>query len=339
MKRLVSIIAGGQYGSEGKGKVAYFWTKKICATVAVRVGGSNSGHTVYDDNNNEHIFRMLPTACLLDNVVSVLPAGAYIDVDVLKKEIDREDIKRDTLFIDPNAVIIDDGCILKEKNGNLRDKIGSTLSGTGAAVIRRVGRLKDVTFAKDCEELKKYLCDTKSYMRQVLDRGDRIVIEGTQGYGLSNIHAKLYPYATSRDTTVAGFLSETGLSPLDVEHVVLVIRAFPIRVAGNSGPLNNEVDWNIISKESGCQGEIKEFTTVTHKVRRVARFSSDVVKDAICANNPDVIVLNHIDYIDWKGREGLAFTEEQKLFISKVENSINRHIDFIGNGKASLCEN
>ena len=83
----VSIIIGGQYGSEGKGKVACYWANQMKAVAAVRVGGSNSGHTVYDRNGNMYAFRMLPTACILGDMISVLPAGAYIDVPVLLEEL------------------------------------------------------------------------------------------------------------------------------------------------------------------------------------------------------------------------------------------------------------
>ena len=55
--------------------------------------------------------------------------------------------------------------------------------------------------ADDAPELQGYLKDTRSEVRQLLDAGKRIVIEGTQG-----------PKATSRDTTAAAFLAEAGLT-------------------------------------------------------------------------------------------------------------------------------
>ena len=64
----VSIIIGGQYGSEGKGKVAYLWAKKMKAKAAVRVGGSNSGHTVYDEDGNVW-WMMLYLFCLQDHIL------------------------------------------------------------------------------------------------------------------------------------------------------------------------------------------------------------------------------------------------------------------------------
>lgn len=45
----VTIVFGGQFGSEGKGKVAHYFAKKEKADYCIRVGGSNSGHTVYRD--------------------------------------------------------------------------------------------------------------------------------------------------------------------------------------------------------------------------------------------------------------------------------------------------
>lgn len=332
----VSIVIGGQYGSEGKGKVAYYWTKKINAVAAVRVGGSNSGHTVYGEKGVCYALRMLPTASILKNVVAVLPAGSYIDVSVLMEEIRQTEIAPGYLKIDPNAVIITEEHKAKEREFNLREKLGSTLSGTGVALMERVIRKDTLLMAKDVPELASYLCDTKNYLRGLLDRGESVVIEGTQGYGLSNYHANTYPKVTSRDTTAAAFLAETGLSPLDVEHVLMVIRTFPIRVAGHSGELKEEIDWGTVAKESGAQEYFEEKTTVTHCVRRVARFTADIVKEAIQANRPDIIVLNHMDYIDFSNKNAESLSEKQKIFLAEVEEKIERKISYCGNGEMKI---
>ena len=102
----VSIVVGGQYGSEGKGKVAYYWANKMNAAAVVRVGGSNSGHTVYGAGGSRHALRMLPTASIFNQITSVLPAGAYIDIPVLMKEIEETSIAMEKLKIDPNAMVI-----------------------------------------------------------------------------------------------------------------------------------------------------------------------------------------------------------------------------------------
>lgn len=59
----VSIIIGGQYGSEGKGKIADFWAKKMNASAVVRVGGPNSGHTVYTAEGKRMAFTQIPAPC------------------------------------------------------------------------------------------------------------------------------------------------------------------------------------------------------------------------------------------------------------------------------------
>src|SRR5688500_17946900 len=88
----VSVVAGGQVGSEGKGKVAQFLAETLDAAAVVRVGGVNSGHTTMAARTNAQIFRQLPTAAVLPDVVSVLPAGSYIRVPVLLDEIDRSGV-------------------------------------------------------------------------------------------------------------------------------------------------------------------------------------------------------------------------------------------------------
>lgn len=333
----ISIIIGGQYGSEGKGKVSDFWARKMEAAAVVRVGGPNSGHTIYSSNGKQMAFTQIPTSCLRNNVLSILPAGSYINLQKLQKEIEMANLKPDRLVIDANAVIVDSDCEQREKDLMLRESIGSTLSGTGRAVSKRVMRT-NVTLAKNVLALVPFITDTKALMRSLLDDGRHIVIEGTQGYGLSNLHSKCYPYATGRDTTAAGFLSETGLSPFDVDHIVMVLRAFPIRVAGNSGPLPNEITWEMVSKESGATRKICEYTTVTKKIRRVARFDPVLVRDAIIANRPNIIVLNHVDYFDMKqhGKVNLSKRQIEKVF--DISDSIGCRINYIGNGPNTILQ-
>ena len=73
----VSIIAGGQFGSEGKGKVSFEIAKRTSAKYVVRVGGTNSGHTVVDEKGRATALRQLPAGGLAcPSTVSVLPPGS-----------------------------------------------------------------------------------------------------------------------------------------------------------------------------------------------------------------------------------------------------------------------
>lgn len=325
----ISIVVGGQFGSEGKGKVAHYFAKKLEASFAVRCGGPNSGHTVIDKQGNTRIFQQLPTAAILPDVNLAICAGSYIDIDILLKELQETGVTSDRLIIDPDAVIITKETKERERKSGLVDDIGSTGSGTGAAVAARINREESLTFARDIKELSSFIQDVPNLLREILDNNKRIIIEGTQGFGLSLLHSRYYPYTTSRDTTAAAFLAETGLSPFDVDDIIMTIRAFPIRVAGNSGPLVNEIDWETITKEGLHEQPISEKTSVTKKIRRVARFSTQIVKSSILTNHPSKIVLNHLDYLN---------DQSCQNFIENIERSLSIKIDYLGFSRSRLIE-
>lgn len=334
----VTVVVGGQFGGEGKGKVTHYLAWEMGAKAVIRVGGSNSGHTVIDPTGKALILRHLPTPSILPDVMCILGAGSYIDVDILFDEIARTGLPADRLLIDPNAVVVTDDEINAEKNSSLRNSIGSTQSGTGAAVIKRISRDNSVLLAKDDERLKQFVRPVVPYMRELLSRGERIIIEGTQGFGLSLLHSPHYPYATSRDTSAAAFVSEAGLSPLDVDDIVLVIRTFPIRVGGNSGPIPYEIDWSVVTEESGSCNYLLEFTSVTKTERRVARFDKNVVIKAIESNQPTRIVLNHLDYVDTNITVA-NISDKLLKYLNMVESTIARKINFIGYGRNEIKVN
>ena len=56
-----TIVVGGQYGSEGKGKVVALHAATMEEPWVVRCGGPNSGHTVWLDGR-ERVLRQVPTA-------------------------------------------------------------------------------------------------------------------------------------------------------------------------------------------------------------------------------------------------------------------------------------
>jgi adenylosuccinate synthase len=192
--------------------------------------------------------------------------------------------------------------------------------------------------ASEEAELLPYIKDTAEIMRDALSAGQRILIEGTQGFGLSPIHGEAWPKCTARDTTAAAFLSEAGLSPMDVDEVVLVLRCHPIRVAGDSGPLVGETSWETIRQESGSTFPLDEYTSVTGRLRRVGHFDAELVSKAINANQPTRIVLNHLDYIDCAVRGTAQLTPLAEHFIDRIERSIGRRITDYGTGPATVAQ-
>jgi len=334
----VTVIVGGQFGSEGKGKVAHYLAREQCATVAIRVGGANSGHTAIDATGTPRVFRVLPTPALLKEVKCVIGAGSYIDVDVLLTEVEISQLPPEQLLIDPNAFVITDAHKDIENQWGLVERVGSTGSGTGAAVIERISRRSKNHLARHDPRLSRYTrLSVPDFLRSVLRRGEQVIVEGTQGFGLSLLHSQDYPKATSRDTTAGTFVAEAGVSPRDVSDVVLVLRAFPIRVAGDSGPLAHEIDWATVGREGGWSEGPVEYTSVTGKIRRVARFDPSIVREAINVNYPNVIVVNHADYFDRVAHDSKKPTEVVRKNIDKIEDLIDHQIDLIGLGPSSLC--
>lgn len=331
----VSVIFGGQWGSEGKGKTTYFFTKKLNASAVVRVGGPNSGHTIVTDGGEKMIFRILPVVSVLEGVACVLPSGSYIDINTLKKEVQASKIHKGLLKINPNAVVMRKSDSLNEENISLNKRIGSTESGTGSAVISRIKRNSDVLLAKNCRELQPYLCDTTDYLRNELNKSHEIIIEGTQGFGLSLLHAKEYPFTTSRDTSAAAFVSEAGLSPFDVKNIIMTLRTFPIRVAGNSGPLPQEITWKNVSEIARSNSLLLERTTVTKKIRRVAKFDIEVVHRSITANCPNIIVLNHCDYFDYSINNQAFLSAYAENGVKQIEAQIGR-VNYVGTGDRTI---
>jgi adenylosuccinate synthase len=186
--------------------------------------------------------------------------------------------------------------------------------------------------------MSEYLTDVSDEVNKALEGEKKVLVEGTQGFGLSIYHSDHYPKTTSRDTTAAGFLSEVGVSPRLVTEIVVVFRTFPIRVAGvQAGPLKDEITWEQIQRESGYPHPIEERTTVTNKVRRVARFDWDLVKQAIQINRPTRLALNGLDYIDFSNRaktDWSQLSQRARQFVHRLEENIEAPVFFLGTGPA-----
>src|SRR5258708_41482 len=128
-----TIVVGGQYGSEGKGKVVALLASGLTSSWLVRCGGPNSGHTVTIDGS-DIVLRQLPCCAQPQKATFCIPAGCASDEAVLLGELNMLNIDRNRIIVDPRAVIVTEQDREDERRA-LRD-IGSTCSGTGAALIR-----------------------------------------------------------------------------------------------------------------------------------------------------------------------------------------------------------
>ena len=82
----VTIVMGGQWGDEGKGKL----TDRLASEAEVNIranGGANAGHTVQTDQG-VFKFHLVPSGILNPRALSILGAGVVVDPKVLIDEMD-----------------------------------------------------------------------------------------------------------------------------------------------------------------------------------------------------------------------------------------------------------
>ncbi len=331
--RCVDVLIGGQYGSEGKGNIVSYLAREY--DVMVRVGGPNAGHTVASPRG-PYTYHHLPSGARDVSARLLLGPGMTIRLLGLLKEIEECNIGPDRLFIDPQATIIEDED-LEAEQVHLVSTIASTGSGSGAAAARRIlGRGKNtIRLARDVEELRRYVGTQGNYHGCTTDRleeayrnGHSILLEGTQGSGLSIFHGD-YPHVTSRDTNVAGCLAEAGISPSRIRKILMVIRPMPIRVGDpdgdqghTSGQLKHGTTFDEIAEFAGLEGtalNAAEKTSTTRRNRRVGWFEWDQFRKACALNAPTDIVLTFADYLKSSNSKARRFEQLDPDTIKFVE--------------------
>lgn len=303
-------LVGAQFGSEGKGVVAAALAHSFRG--AVRVGGPNAGHSLYKDGE---LFKMrsIPCAWVNGQAVLMIGAGAVVNPVVLQQEWEDiynrwsgSDRPMPTIIIDPQAVLITPDMEHTEAE-TIRASIGSTAEGVGEARVSKVQRRGGAILARDYDWPNYVeIGDVASLAADLMDVGGRVMLEGTQGSGLS-LHHGHYPYTTSTDTNASGIAAEAGIAPSKVKCTHLVIRTYPIRVAGNSGPMGEELEWDALMEQFEITAP--EQTTVTKKTRRIARYDEAQVDRAVLLNAPCGLWVTFADYLDPSIRGSQSFTE------------------------------
>ena len=139
------VVAGMQWGDEGKGKVVDFLTRY--ADLVVRhQGGNNAGHTVVV-GGKQTILHLIPSGILHGDKICVIGNGTVLDPGVLIQELDtlREagQVVEGRLFISSNAHIImpyhKELDKLQEKFRG-KNRIGTTGRGIGPAYADKADR-------------------------------------------------------------------------------------------------------------------------------------------------------------------------------------------------------
>ena len=225
-----SILVGGAWGDEGKGKCITYLCDNDKPDIIARAGvGPNAGHSV-EFNGEKYGLRLTPSGFVHTDAKLMIGAGVLVNPDVLFSEF--ENLKKynvkERMCVDPRCAIINEDHMTRDKSSeHLAKKIGSTGSGCGPANSDRV--MRTIELAKDIPELEEYITDVSMACNEAIDNGENVFIEGSQGFALSLYYGS-YPYVTSKDTTASTFAADVGVGPTKVDEVIDVFKAYISRV-------------------------------------------------------------------------------------------------------------
>ena len=117
-----TVVVGGFFGDEGKGKIISYLAIKDNPKIIVRGGaGPNAGHTIRDGDKVYKV-RMLPSGFLNKDAKVMIGPGVVINPDILKKEIQDFNVSGRS-FIDKHCGIIEETHLTRDSKGELKEKI------------------------------------------------------------------------------------------------------------------------------------------------------------------------------------------------------------------------
>ena len=318
------VLVGGFFGDEGKGKIVSYLSKNDNPSIVVRGGaGPNAGHTIKDGNTTYKV-RMLPSGFLNKNAKVMIGPGVVVNPEIFFKEIEEYDVSG-RAFLDKHCGIIEQNHLEEDSKGRLKEKIGSTGSGTGPANAERA--MRTLKMAKDIESLSSYVVDVPNEVNSALKDKKNVLIEGTQGTHLSLWHGT-YPFVTSKDVTASGICADVGLGPKSVDEVMVVFKAYLTRVG--TGPMANELSAEETEKKGWA-----EFGTVTGRPRRAAEFDFDLAQRAVMLNSATQLAITKLDvrFPECAGVKSFNdLTSEAKSFIKNIEEKLQVPVTLIGTG-------
>jgi len=323
-----TIVVGGHFGDEGKGKIVSYLCDKDKPSIIARGGvGPNAGHSVVKDGKKYGI-RMIPSGFVSENARVLIGAGVLVNPNVFLDEIEliKDFNPEGRVGVDFRCgIITEDHIVADTKNKYLSKNIKTTGTGCGPANVDRASRT--IKLAESVPELKPYLCDVSEEVNDAVDKGENVLLEGTQGFGLS-LYYGTYPYVTSKDTSAGSIAVDVGIGPTKIDEVMVVFKAYTSRVGG--GPFPTQ-----ISEEEAEKMGIIEHGTVTGRRRSIGTFDWDLGKKSVRINGATQLAVNCIDkmFPDAVGAKTWNdLPTEAREHIKKIEEVLKVPVTLVGVG-------
>lgn len=269
--------------------------------------------------------------CIIGNGVVIDPAVLFEEVEALKSRdvsVDRLFVSDRAHLIMPYHLQLD--ALEEESLGS--GAIGTTRRGIGPAYMDKAGRLgirtgdlleKDAflerlrlvldqknriltrvyqaqplvleeIYEKYChygELLAPFIRETDLMVEEALERKEKVLLEGAQGT-LLDVDFGTYPYVTSTTTMTGGACSGLGLSPLKLDEIAGVFKAYITRVG--SGPMPTE-----LLDETGelIREHAHERGATTGRPRRCGWFDAVVGSFSARVNGFSSFILTRLDIL------------------------------------------
>lgn len=142
------------------------------------------------------------------------------------------------------------------------------------------------------ERLKPHIRETSHIIREALERGDMVLLEGAQGT-LLDPDFGTYPYATSSSSLAAAGCVGAGISPAYLKEILGVFKAYCTRVG--AGPLPTE-----LNDETGelIRHLGQEYGTTTGRPRRCGWFDAVASRHSRLINGFTGAIITRLDILD-----------------------------------------
>ena len=141
-------------------------------------------------------------------------------------------------------------------------------------------------------ELAPYITDTSRLLNERLDQGAVLLCEGAQGTHLDLDHGS-YPFVTSSSSTAGGACTGLGVSPIRIDGVIGVIKAYSTRVGEGPFPTEQENPQGDLIRKRG-----REFGSTTGRPRRCGWFDAVVARHSVTINQVESLALTLFDVLD-----------------------------------------
>ncbi|MCL5773814.1 MAG: adenylosuccinate synthase [Firmicutes bacterium] len=196
---------------------------------------------------------------------------AYVDkvarsgirvIDVFDEEVFDKKLRFN--FEDKNLLIKDSGLIL--------EKIKSSV-------------------IKYAERIKPLVCDTSLLIKEAMDKGAKVIMEGAQGT-LLDLDFGTYPFVTSSNSTAGGACTGLGIPPQKIEEVMGITKAYTTRVG--TGPFPTELSDSTGEKIRQVGAE---YGTTTGRQRRCGWLDLVIIKYSVRINGITGFALMKLDVL------------------------------------------